>query len=421
MKTKVRKLPYKEVMALPAERPIKTRRASRLLRALINVICAGELKKLNFRCDSHGMEQLRKRPCLYLMNHSSFLDLKIAERVIPCRFNIVATYDAFVGKRGLLSALGCIPTTKFVTDVKLVRQMKYCFDKLHISVLMYPEAGYSIDGTTTVLPFGLGKCIKLFGVPVVMITTYGDFLYDPLYNGLQQRNVDVFTTMECMLTAEQIAGMSVEEINAEVAKRFDFDNFRHQQQSGTVVAESFRADNLERVLYKCPCCGSEGRMEGSGDKLICHECHKVYQLTELGYMRAADNVTEIEHIPDWYAWERECVRKEIESGTYRLDTDVSIYVVRGTKAVYDIGRGHLTHTIEGFHLTTPDGELNYVHPAKTSYSVIADFLWYELGDVIGFGDNEKQFYCMPADSLPVVKARLAAEEIYKILQQKAQL
>lgn len=416
MKIKVKQTTYRKVEALPAEKPIKVRRPSRILRALINLVCRGELKKLHFSCKKIGMDVDKKQPCLYLMNHSSFLDLKIAEKIIPQRFNIVATYDAFVGKRALLSALGCIPTTKFVTDVKLVRQMKHCFDKLHTSVLLYPEAGYSIDGTTTVLPDGLGKCIKLFRVPAIMITTYGDFLYDPLYNGLQQRQVDVSATMEYILSPEQADGMTVEQINEVLAERFSFDNFRHQQNNNVVVDEEFRADFLERVLYKCPFCKTEGQMEGKGTTLTCHQCHKVYSLTEGGRMRSADGDTEFDHIPDWYRWERKCVREEVEKGTYKLTADVTVYVVKGTKAVYCIGDGKLVHTAEGFHLTSSDGELDYFHSAKTSYSVVADFLWYEIGDVIGFGDNDKQFYCMPKDnSVPVVKARLATEEIYKLL------
>lgn len=418
MKIKVKNTSYADVMALPCERPLKVRRPSRLLRGLVNLVCASELKKVNFTLHNVQMERLdKKQPCLYLMNHSGFLDLKIAEKIIPQRFNIVATYDAFVGKRALLSALGCIATVKFATDPKLVRQMKYCFDKLHTSVLMYPEAGYSIDGTATVLPYGLGKSIKLFKVPVVMVTTYGDFLYDPLYNGLQRRKVNVSATMQYVLSREQIETMSVEQINETIAQCFAFDNFRHQQQNGVSVSENFRADYLERVLYKCPHCLAEST-EGKGTELICHACGKVYELTEQGNMRALDGDTEIAHVPDWYDWERQCVRKEIENGSYRLEADVDIYVVRGTKAVYNVGEGRFTHTLEGISLVSADGALNYFHPSKTAYSVIADFFWYEIGDVVGFGDNDKQFYCVPKNSaFPVVKARLAAEEIFKILQK----
>ena len=419
MKIKVKELSYSEVLALPKEKHITPQRPSRLLRGLINVICARELKKLHFSWTKKGMERFdKKQPCLYLMNHSSLLDLKIAEKIIPQRFNIVTTSDAFVGQRGLLTSLGCVPTTKFVTDTTLVRQMRYCFNKLKTSVLMFPEAGYSIDGTTTVLPYGLGKCIKLFKVPVVMITSYGAFLYEPLYNQLQKRQLDVCATMEYVLSPEQIENMSVEQINEQVRKCFSFDNFRFQQENGVVIDEPFRADYLERVLYKCPHCQTEGQMEGRGTTLTCHACNKTYELTEQGFMRALEGETEIDHVPDWYRWERECVRKDIENGSYRLDVDVDVIVLKGTKAVYRIGQGRLTHDASGFHLVSADGQLDYVHPSKHSYSVCADFIWYEIGDVIGIGTNDVTYYCLPKDkSIPVAKVRLATEEIFKLLQR----
>ena len=418
MKIKVKKLSYGEVMALPKEKPFKPRRPSRLFRALINVICAGELRKVHFKCEKIGMEAFdKKQPCLYLMNHSSFLDLKIAERIIPQRFNIVATADTFVGQRWLLRTLGCIPTTKFVTDTSLVRQMQYCFNTLKTSVLMFPEAGYSLDGTSTVLSQTLGKCLKLFGVPVVMVTTYGNFLREPLYNGLQKRNVDVTATVEYALTQRQINDMSVDELNTELNRLFSFDNFRYQQENGIVIDEPFRADYLHRVLYKCPHCNAEGTTVGKGATLTCHNCHKEYELTEHGFMRAVNGETEISHVPDWYNWERVCVKKEIEDGTYRLETAVDVIVKKGTKAVYRIGSGRLTHDINGFKLVA-DGGLTYEQPAKLSYSLCADFLWYEIGDVICIGTNEIQYYCFPRDGAPVAKARLATEEIYNIITAK---
>ena len=418
MKIKVKNLSYNEVLALPKEKPFVPRRPSRLFRALINVISAGELRKLHFKYSTKDMDKLdKKQPCLYLMNHSSFLDLKIAENIIPQRFGIVTTSDAFVGQKWLLRTLGCIPTTKFVTDTTLVRHMLYNFKKLKTSVLMYPEASYSFDGTATTLPEGLGKCLKLFNVPVVMITTYGDFLYDPLYNGLQTRQVDVSATMEYVLSPQQIKEMSVEELNAELQRLFSFDNFRYQQDNGIVVDESFRADYLHRVLYKCPHCGAEGATVGKGTTLSCTCCGKTYELTEHGYMKALDGDTEFSHIPDWYGWQRESVRKEIQDGSYRLDTPVDVIVLKDTTAVYRIGSGRLTHDLNGFHLIA-DGGLDYSQPAKLSYSLYADYLWYEIGDVICIGTNEMLYYCFPRDGAPVAKARLATEEIYKIITAK---
>lgn len=73
------------------------------------------------------MDKLDKdEPCLVLMNHSSFIDLKIAIRLLCTRpFHIICTSDGFVGKRWLMRSLGCIPARKFMTDVTLVRDMVY--------------------------------------------------------------------------------------------------------------------------------------------------------------------------------------------------------------------------------------------------------------------------------------------------------
>ena len=191
MKTVVKELTYEKVLALKPEKLQKPVKPGLFWRFLMQQLGKGELKATNFKANYSGMEKLgKKEPCLILMNHSCFTDLLIAETVFAHRpFNIVCTSDGFVGKNSLMRHLGCIPTNKFVTDFVLVRNMKYAFEKLHTSVLMYPEASYSFDGTATPLPATLGKCLKLFDVPVVMVRTYGAFARDPLYNNLQKRKV----------------------------------------------------------------------------------------------------------------------------------------------------------------------------------------------------------------------------------------
>ena len=69
-------------------------------------------------------------------------------------------------------------------------------------VLLFPEASYSFDGTATPLPDSLGKFIKLLGVPVVFIETFGAFHRDPLYNGLRLRDVNVSAKVNYILSPE---------------------------------------------------------------------------------------------------------------------------------------------------------------------------------------------------------------------------
>ena len=417
MKTIVKELSYEEVLKLPAEKTEKPVKPSLFWRTLIKLISLPDLKKAHFKYKCTGMKQLKpNEPCLILMNHSCFLDLEIAESIMyPRPLNIVCTSDGFVGKEKLMRSIGCIPTNKFVTDVVMVRNIKYALDILKSSVLMYPEASYSFDGTATPIPDSLAKLLKLLNVPVVMIKTNGAFLRNPLYNDLQVRNVPVSAEVKYLLSPEQIEQMSLDELYLCLKDEFTFDNFKWQQENHVLVKEPFRADHLNRVLYKCPACKAEGQMNGKGIYVTCSCCGKKYELTEDGFMRALEGETEFNHIPDWYKWERDEVKKEILAGTYKIEADVDICMMVDTKAIYKVGEGHLTHTTEGFTLTGCNGKLNYTQKSKASYSLYSDYYWYEIVDMICIGNMKTLYYCFPKNNADLAaKARIAAEEIYKI-------
>jgi hypothetical protein len=165
MKIKVVKKDYEEVLKIPRQRHIKPRKPSILFRTLLKLVSYPDLKKTNFKCEKIGMEKLgKKENALYLMNHSSFIDMEIVSSILyPRPFNIVTTNDAFIGKNRLLRWIGCIPTTKFVSDPVLVRDILHAVRKLKSSVVLFPEAGYSIDGTSTTIPETVGKLIKMLG------------------------------------------------------------------------------------------------------------------------------------------------------------------------------------------------------------------------------------------------------------------
>ena len=344
------------------------------------------------------MERLGSdEPCLVLMNHSCFLDLKIAAAVLyPRPFNIVCTSDGFVGKAGLMRALGCIPTRKFQPDTALVRDMLYAVKKLKSSILLYPEASYSFDGTATPLPDSLGKCVKALGVPVVLLRTCGAFARDPLYNGLQNRRVNVSAELRYLLSPEEAAEKSADEINALLADEFSFDNFRWQQENSVVVNEPFRADGLNRVLYRCPHCGTEGETEGRGTELICRDCGVRYRLTELGALECENAEAKFTHVPDWYAWERARARG---AGAGQLSARRSGEHLRDGQLPADLPRrrGRLRHDANGFRLTGCGGKLDFTQKPETSYSLYADYFWYELGDMICIGDRDVLTYCFPQE------------------------
>ena len=415
MKIKTRTLSYEKVAALPKGKHRMPLRPNFLLSSVVRILSIFDLVPTHFRYTIEGMEKLGKEPVLILMNHSSFIDLKIVSKIFyPKRFGIVCTSDGFVGKEWLMRFLGCIPTQKFVSDITLIQDMEFMLKKKKTSVLMYPEASYSFDGTATPLPRKMGVLLKKLNVPVVTVITEGAFARDPLYNCLQKRKVNVSAKVKCLFTVQDLKEKTVKELDAMLDEAFSFDNFTWQKENNIEITEPFRADGLDRILYKCPHCGTEGELEGKGIHLTCHHCSKTWELDTLGQLKATEGETEYAHIPDWYAWERQEVRKELEEGTYSLDTDVDIGMLVDYKSIYMVGEGHLHHSNEGFTLTGCDGKLSYNQPPLACYGLYSDYYWYEIGDVICIGNKDALYYCFPKGKTPVAKTRLAAEELYKL-------
>ncbi|MBQ7857115.1 MAG: 1-acyl-sn-glycerol-3-phosphate acyltransferase [Oscillospiraceae bacterium] len=424
MKIQTRKKDFDDVMSLPGYPHKKPKKINLFWRSLIRFLTIFGMMGTEFTYEAEGLEKLKDEPCLILMNHSCFLDMQIAARVLfPRHYCIVCTSDAFVGFGGLMGWLmrqiGCIPTQKFVTDLTLLQDMTYCFKTLKTSVLMYPEASYSFDGTATALPRKMGVLLKKLDVPVIMIETFGAFSRNPLYNELQVRKgVKVSAKARCLFTQEEIREKSVRQLSDELDTAFGYDHFRWQKEQGLRIEAPFRADGLQRIVYKCPHCGTEGKMQGRGIHLSCDACGKRYELTALGELSALNGETEFPHIPDLYAWEREQVREEIINGTYRMDADVTIGMLVDFKAIYMVGEGHLTHDLNGFTLTGCDGRLHYTQKPLNCYGLYADYYWYEIADVICIGSNERLYYCFPKGADVAAKTRLATEEMYKLAKTR---
>ena len=389
-----------------------------LFSLLVRILSVGELKKAKFTFDK-SVKKFFKNPCLILMNHSCFLDLKIASKIIfPKRHFIVATTDAFVGKNWLMRQIGCIPTQKFTTTLGLINDINYCINTLKTSVLLYPEAGYSFDGRTTEIPKRLGVLVKKLNVPLVTIITDGAFNFQPLFNNLRYRKSKVTAEVKCLVTKEQVKELSSQEISDLIIKEFSFNAFKSQLENKVIIDEENRAEGIERILYKCPHCLAEGAIKGEKTKLTCSNCGATYTLTELGELKGENVEAKFNNVTDWYDFERLCARQEILDGKVNIELNVDIKIIADYKALYSVGSGKLVQNENGLTLYDENGNELFFQSATSTYSLNVDFFWYEIGDVICIGNTERLYYCFPKTNFPVAKSRLIAEELYKIKTQQ---
>ena len=78
MKINTRNLPYDEVLKLPRLQHKKPLMPSKLLATVVRVASLPTLWKTKFSYTTERMDLIGDEPCLILMNHSSFTDMKLA-------------------------------------------------------------------------------------------------------------------------------------------------------------------------------------------------------------------------------------------------------------------------------------------------------------------------------------------------------
>ena len=415
MKIKIKRTSFSDLPQINSDNH-PPKKPNLFFKTLLKLVSFFPLKSANFKAEFIGMEKLgKKQPCLILMNHSSFIDLEIAASLFyPRPINIVATADAFVGKDWLLRQIGCIKTIKYTTGVSLVKKLQYAINTLRSSIVMFPEAGYSLDGRSSSLPDSLAKCVKLLGVPLIFVKTTGAFLTQPLYNELILRKTPISAKVEYLLSEEEIKNLSVNEIDDIIREKFSFNAFKEQFESNTVISHPERAKGLHRILYKCPHCKEEGKMLGEKESITCLNCGESYNLTTLGKLEKVGGEGGFTEISDWVDWEKQTVKEQVVGENYSLSIAVSIFAINDSKCLYSLGDGTLIHNGDGFILKDADGVVRYTQSKSKSHTINCDFYFYEIGDVVNIGDSKNQYYCFPKDkSVSVYKIRLAAEELFK--------
>ena len=360
-----------------------------------------------------------KGPFFLLCNHNAFLDFKVCYRVVGKNdSHFIVAIDGYLGRENLMRNIGCICKRKFTNDIVLIRNIKKAIDMKDV-VIMYPEARYSLCGTTAVIQKSIAKMAKMLDVPLLTLICHGHHINSPFWDTSHERNVSpTEATYKVLFTQEELRKASVEEIYDAIINEFQYDDFKWQKERGIIVNDPNRAKGLHRVLYQCPNCKKEYRMDSFGTKLVCKECGKEWEMTELGELKALDGKDIFTHIPDWYEWERSNVKKEVEEGTYNSGVlNVQVDSLPNPKKYIDLGHGTLVHDMNGFRVsvTDKDGvERSMVKDVPSLYSCHIEYQYlFKKGDCVDLNTLTDTWYIYPeGEHFAVTKMALATEELY---------
>ena len=385
-----------------------------------HIISFPDLRKRKFTLEKINMEGL-EGPYLMLVTHSSMVDFNVMLKAThPHKVNNVMTLEGFnTYTEPLMRSLGVLGTRKYINDMNLIRNIKYCIEKLGNTFVLFPEARYSLDGCTSYIPSSTAKLIKVLKVPVVVLKIQGNFITCPQWNKINKKT-HVEAQMVQIITREECKDISLDEIAARIREHFTYDDYKWQLENKIKIDHPKRAEGLHALLYKCPHCKAESQMDSKGAKLFCNACGKTWEMDEYGQLHALDGKTEFSHIPDWSNWERACVRKEIEEGTYYFEDTVRIETLPGSLKFYKQGEGTLIQTPEGTTVKCNyyGEEYTLFRSAKSLESMHIEYDYLGRGDCVDISIPDDSFWCYVSKKDCITKISFATEEIHKLAVKK---
>ena len=358
-----------------------------------------------------------KGPCIILSTHASFMDFPmIVKGIMPKTTGWVMSVEEYRRGDWLMYGIGGIPKRKFDHSIVTVKHMLYMLKTLNQSVTLYPEARFALAGIEERLDGALGKLCKKANVPIVMCKAMGNFINSPQWSKHPYRKIRQEAEIYVLATQEETQTLSAEELQDRIEKAFVRDEYQWQVDNNYHTKCKKRADGLYRILYKCPACGKEFKMNSGGIHLWCEECGAKWEMDTLSRLHGLNTDKGFSHIPDWYRWEREEVRKEVQNGTYHFEDDVRVEDYYSTPVgLIPVGEGRIVHDEHGFTFTgTIDGEQTTINKdVGTMYSVHIEYDFLKRGDCFDIATQKTTYFMFLKTARNyLTKMHFATEELY---------
>lgn len=375
----------------------------------------------------HKVEKINceglKPPYLILCNHASFVDFPmVVKAIFPRRCSWVISIEEFIGKEWLMRGIGGIYKRKFTADMSVVKHILTVLTRQKLSCTIYPEARFALCGVNEQIDNALGKLAKTAKVPVVAFIQHGNFLQSPQWCKHPYRKVKIHGEFKQIVTREEVATLSADEIQARIEKEFNYDDYAWQLENKIRIDSDMRAHNIHKVLYQCPVCKKEFVTDSNGTKLWCNHCHAEWEMNEYGQLIRQDGDDVFTHAPDWYNWERENVRREVREGAYRFEDKARLErLVNCAVGFKALGEITLTHDENGF---TMKGKLDSGEDFEFNRSVLSmrslhiEYDFKKRGDAIDLATLNDTYFVFPLTAHNVLtKLHFATEELH-IMQEE---
>ncbi len=338
-------------------------------------------------------------PCVVLCNHESFVDFAYVGTLIrkySPNFPVARLYFYHKSLGNLIRSVGCYPKSMFDMDLESVKNSMRVIKKGGVLAMM-PEARLSTVGEFEDIQEGTYTFLQKLGVPVYTVKISGAYLAKPKWGDKMRRGSYVEAVLEPLLSAEEIAAMTAEEIGQRVENVLTFDELEWLKTMPHIHYRSKKlAQGLENILSICPKCKGKYTIKAKNKTLFCEKCGKLGVLTD---RYAFENAEPFSDFAAWYHYaEADMERRIADNSDFALSSPVVLKhaSLDGKTMLRVSGEGVCVLNVSGLtYRGTEDGKTVEKHfPMEKIYRLLfgagEDFEIYEGKEIYYFVPEEKR-------------------------------
>lgn len=319
-------------------------------------------------------------PYLIVANHQSNIDAFITVGALyPLKAHYVtADYQYRTPLTNVLFRyLGTIPKKQFYPDINSILEMKRAIGRGN-SVIIFPAGQSSYTGACTCIPGGMGRLIKHLKAPVVNIQIRGAHLLFPKWDMTYFRRTRVEVSIDVMLTADDLLAMTEPEIEDKINSAMLCDDYEWQREKMLPYKHIRRTKGLNHLLFICPVCKSEFKINSERNTLVCQNCGAKATMDRYGFLSHEPALNMSLDTPvKWYNWQREYLAGLIKAGSYIYSATGEVFKADEKHKFRKQGVGEVSISASGLNVCYDDKQLHF---DVTNHVTLPfeDLNWFEV-------------------------------------------
>ena len=267
------------------------------------------------------------------------------------------------------------------------------------SVCIFAEGVRSWDGLTAPILPSTGKVVKKAGCGLVTYKLTGGYFVSPNWSRTgNARRGYIHGAPVGVYTAEQIAAMTVDEVNEIICRDLYEDAYATQLADPKPYRGKDLAQGLENLLFICPHCDGRDTFRSQGDTVVCQNCGHELRYDAYGMLTGGDHET----VRDLAAWQKTKVDEDVAAGRPYTAAEGTLSSIKKQQETL-VAQGPVEMTPDTLRCGETEIALtDIVDMAITGRHAIvfmARKVYYEMIPAAGFNSIQFLYYYQSAEKL----------------------